>query len=115
MSRQYQPMYDLFTRPVTDIPGIGATIAKRLSGRGVNCLGDLLLHLPKDYLDDRHIVPVNRLTRGDSARICGRIVSRQARGFGRNRQVVLKLADDSGRISLNFFHSGSLLSRRFSE
>jgi len=102
-------MYDLFSRPVTDIAGIGATLAKRLSARGVNCLGDLLLHLPKDYLDDRHIMPVNRLTEGQSARICGRIVSRQARGFGRSRQVVLRVADDSGQISLNFFHSGYMM------
>jgi len=109
LSSQDQPMYDLFSRPVTDIAGIGATIAKRLSARGVNCLGDLLLHLPKDYLDDRHIMPVNRLTEGQSARICGRIVSRQARGFGRSRQVVLRMADDSGQISLNFFHSGYMM------
>lgn len=110
LSCQYQPMYDLFSQPVTNIPGIGATIAKRLAARGVNCLGDLLLHLPKDYLDDRHMTPLNRLTEGVSARVCGRIVSRQARGFGRSRQVVLKLADDSGRIALNFFHSGYMMS-----
>ncbi len=102
-------MYTLFARPLTTIPGIGATLEKRLKGRDVHCLGDLLLHLPKNYLDDRQIVPVNRLVEGESARICGRIVSRQARGFGRSRQVVLKLADDSGQISLNFFHSGYMM------
>jgi len=106
---QYQPMYALFARPLTTIPGIGATLEKRLKARDVHCLGDLLLHLPKTYLDDRHIVPVNSLTEGESARICGRIVSRQAHGFGRSRQVVLKLADDSGQISLNFFHSGYMM------
>jgi len=102
-------MYALFARPLTTIPGIGATLEKRLKGRDVHCLGDLLLHLPKNYLDDRQIVPVNRLVEGESARICGRIVFRQARGFGRSRQVVLKLADDSGQILLNFFHSGYMM------
>jgi len=106
---QYQPMYDLFARPLTVIPGIGATLEKRLAARGVRCLGDLLLHLPKDYLDDRHIQPVDRLTEGVSARICGRILSRQARGYGRKRQVILTLADDSGQITLNFFHSGYMM------
>ncbi|MDQ6997073.1 MAG: ATP-dependent DNA helicase RecG [Mariprofundus sp.] len=94
---------------MTNIPGIGATLEKRLAARGVSCVGDLLLHLPKDYLDDRHIVSIDRIVEGESARICGRIVSRQAHGFGRSRQVVLKLADDSGQIALNFFHSGYMM------
>jgi len=92
------------------IPGIGATLEKRLMARGVSCLGDLLLHLPKDYIDDRHVCSVSQLSEGVSARIQGRIVSRQARGFGRSRQVILMLADDSGQISLNFFHSGYMMS-----
>jgi len=107
---QYQPMYDLFARPLTVIPGIGAALEKRLAARGVRCLGDLLLHLPKDYLDDRHIQPIDRLIEGVSTRICGRVLSRQARGYGRKRQVVLTLADDSGQITLNFFHSGYMMS-----
>jgi len=102
-------MYDLFSRPLTVIPGIGAALEKRLAARGVRCLGDMLLHLPKDYLDDRHIQSVDRLTEGVGARICGRILSRQARGYGRNRQVIITLVDESGKISLNFFHSGYMM------
>ncbi len=107
---QYQPMYELFARPLNMIPGIGATLEKRLISRGIACLGDLLLHVPKDYIDDRHVIPVNQLSEGNSARVQGRIVSRQARGFGRSRQVILTLADDSGSIPLNFFHSGYMMS-----
>jgi len=107
---QDKAMYDFLTQPVTRISGVGAALEKRLVGRGVRSLGDLLLHLPKDYIDDRHTVPVGALHEGESARIIGRIVSKQARGFGRNRQVVIRLADDSGQISLNFFHSGYMMS-----
>jgi len=106
---QYQPMYAFFAKPLTVIPGIGATLEKRLVARGVRCLGDLLLHLPKDYIDDHHIHVISDLRAGESARICGRIVNRSARGFGRSRQVILKLADDSGQIALNFFHSGYMM------
>jgi len=77
--------------------------------RGVRCLGDLLLHLPKQYIDDHHIHAISQLRAGESARICGRIVNRSARGFGRSRQVMLTLADDSGQIALNFFHSGYMM------
>jgi len=99
-------MYDLFAQSLTVIPGIGAALEKRLMKRGICCIGDFLLHLPKDYIDDRFIHSIDQLNEGISARICGRIVSKHARGFGRSRQVMLKLADETGQISLNFFHSG---------
>jgi len=102
-------MYDLFARPLSTLPGIGATLEKRLAGRDVHGVGDLLLHLPKDYIDDRTMQSIGRLTEGASARIQGRIVSRQARGFGRSRNVTLLLADDTGSISLSFFHSGYMM------
>ncbi|MDQ6982440.1 MAG: ATP-dependent DNA helicase RecG [Mariprofundus sp.] len=102
-------MYDLFAQPLTVIPGIGATLEKRLMARGVNSVGDFLLHLPKDYIDDRFVHSIDQLTDGMNARISGRIISKQARGFGRSRQVMIKLADDTGNISLNFFHSGYMM------
>ncbi|OIO74230.1 MAG: ATP-dependent DNA helicase RecG [Zetaproteobacteria bacterium CG1_02_53_45] len=102
-------MYDLFAKSLTVIPGIGGTLEKRLMGRGINCIGDFLLHLPKDYIDDRFVRTINQLGEGMSARICGRIISKHARGFGRSRQVMLKLADETGQISLNFFHSGYMM------
>ena len=103
-------MYDLLSWPLTSISGVGAALEKRLNARGVCCLGDILLHLPKDYIDDSYITPVAQLHEGAGARISGRIISKQARGFGRKRQITIKLADDSGQISLNFFHSGYMMS-----
>ncbi len=102
-------MYDLFAQSIALIPGVGPTLQKRLIARGISCLGDLLLHLPKDYIDDRHIDSIVQLSEGSSARIRGRIVSRQARGYGRSRQVTLNVADDSGQIALSFFHSGYMM------
>ena len=110
MDCYYKAMYDILAQPMTRIAGVGAALEKRFLARGIACLGDLLLHLPKDYIDDRHIAAIGRLQEGESARIIGRVVSKQARGFGRNRQVVIRLADDSGQISLNFFHSGYMMS-----
>jgi len=103
-------MYDLLEQPLTIVPGIGPALEKRLMARGINNIGDLLLHLPKDYTDDRLVKPVAQLIEGETARFNGRIISKQARGFGRSRQVILKLADVTGQISLNFFHSGYMMS-----
>lgn len=96
--------------PLTAVQGIGPGLEKRLLGRGICCLGDLLLHLPRDYLDDRYLQPVASLQPGIPGRIQGRIVQKQARGYGRSRQVVIGLADASGQIRLNFFHSGYMMS-----
>jgi len=104
-------MYAALMRPLTILPGIGGAIEKRLAGRGINCIGDLLLHLPKGYRDDRDIVRIKDLIEGTEARIAGHIIRKSARGFGRNRQVTITLADeDDARITLNFFHSGYMMS-----
>ena len=107
---QDKAMYDILAQPMIRIAGVGAALEKRLLTRGIACMGDLLLHLPKDYVDDRHVSAIAHLQDGVSSRIIGRIISKQARGFGRNRQVMIRLADDSGQISLNFFHSGYMMS-----
>lgn len=102
-------MYQALALPLIAITGVGPALEKRLNKRGLNCLGDLLLHLPKDYLDDRQVQSIDGLQDGVAARIQGQIVHKQARGFGRKRQVIIGLADSSGQIRLNFFHSGYMM------
>ena len=83
---------------------------KRFHARGLFVFGDLLLHLPKRYVDDRQVTPIKELQEGVEARIEARIIQKSARGFGRKRQVTLTLADeDDARITLNFFHSGYMM------
>ncbi len=107
---QDRPMYQSLALPLTAITGIGSALEKRLNKRGLTTMGDLLLHLPKDYLDDRQVQYIDHLQDGLAARIQGQIVNKQARGFGRKRQVIIGLADSSGQIRLNFFHSGYMMS-----
>lgn len=103
-------VYSFLTRPLNLLPGVGSAIEKRLHTRGVSTLGDLLLHLPKRYVDDRQVIPIKALQEGIEARIAGRIIQKSARGFGRKRQVTITLADeDDARITLNFFHSGYMM------
>ncbi|MCF7821690.1 MAG: ATP-dependent DNA helicase RecG [Mariprofundaceae bacterium] len=104
-------MYHSLLKPLNLIPGVGSAIEKRLHARGIGTIGDLLLHFPKGYVDDREIVAIKALAEGVEARIQGRIISKSARGFGRKRQVTITLADgDDARITLNFFHSGYMMS-----
>ena len=108
--RQDEPMYRTLNLPLTTIHGVGPGLEKRLNRRGIQCLGDLLLHLPKDYVDDRQVRAIASLCPGESSRIQGRIVQKQARGYGRSRQVSIGLADTTGQVRLTFFHSGYMMS-----
>jgi len=102
-------IYPALMQPVSQISGIGPALEKKLRARGIECVGDLLLHLPKDYIDDRTVVPIQSLQEGLEARIQGIILRKTARGFGRNRQVSIILADQTGEIALSFFHSGYMM------
>jgi ATP-dependent DNA helicase RecG len=104
-------VYHSLLQPLNLISGVGSAIEKRLHARGINTVGDLLLHFPKGYVDDREIIAIKALSEGVEARIQGRIIRKSARGFGRKRQVTIELVDnDDARITLNFFHSGYMMS-----
>ncbi len=97
-------------QPVSMLPGIGPALERRLAARGILRLGDLLLHLPKAYVDDRVIIPVSRFQEGVEVRTAARVTDLEARGSGRRQQILVHLADENGdRLQLLFFHSRFLL------
>ncbi|RMG90737.1 MAG: ATP-dependent DNA helicase RecG [Zetaproteobacteria bacterium] len=102
-------MYAFLHRPLTDLDGIGSKLASALASQGCHCWGDLLLHVPKRYQDDRKIETIGNLIESREIRLAGCIIDRRAQGIGRKRQVILRLADDHGEISLLFFHSGYMM------
>ncbi len=92
------------------IPGIGPALGKRLASLEIRCVGDLLLLLPKAYIDDRVSIPIRNLQEGVAARTSGRVLKVEASGMGKRRQVIIILGDDSGaQVQLRFFHSPYLL------
>jgi len=103
-------VYDLFFMPINKLSGIGPALEKRLLLRDVKVLGDLLFHLPRAYVDDRQVHTIASLKEAVEARIQGRIVRKNAHGFGRKKQVSIVLADETGEITLNFFHAAYMMS-----
>ncbi len=108
-SGQNNGVYSLLLLPLNKLSGVGPALEKRLAARDVNTLGDLLFHLPRTYIDDRQIHPIATLKEGMEARIQGRIVRKRSHGFGRKKQVSMILADETGDITLNFFHAGYMM------
>jgi len=103
-------MYQALLQDITVIPGVGPALGKRLVSTGIRCVGDLLLLLPKAYLDDRVSIPIRNLQEGVAARTRGRVLKVEATGMGKRRQVMIVLGDDTGaQVQLRFFHSPYLL------
>jgi ATP-dependent DNA helicase RecG len=64
---------------------------------------DLALHLPLRYEDETQIVPIASLADGVTGQVEG-IVSDSKIQFRPRRQLVVKIADDSGDLVLRFLH-----------
>ncbi len=104
-------IYPSFYLPIERIDGIGPVAAKKLQALGYSSVGSLLFHLPKSWVDDRHIKPISELIPKQEARIAGTITSRRSHGFGRKATVHITLADDTGAsIQLSFFHAKYMMS-----
>ena len=64
---------------------------------------DLALHLPLRYEDETRIVPIAQLSDGDTGQVEG-VVTDSRIQFRPRRQLVVKIADDSGDLVLRFLH-----------
>lgn len=89
--------------PCTTLRGVGPQLKARLEKLGLRTVQDLLFHLPSRYEDRTRIVPMRQLRPGDHAVVEGIITEAQVR-FSRRRSLVCALEDNSGSITLRFFH-----------
>ena len=64
---------------------------------------DLALHLPMRYVDETCLTPIGSLRDGDTAQVQGTVVECRVETRTR-RQLVVRLADDSGEIVLRLLH-----------
>ncbi|HEX4525767.1 MAG TPA: ATP-dependent DNA helicase RecG [Gaiellaceae bacterium] len=105
--RGWTPPQRLDSLDVLTLPGVGATLAKRLRTFGIRSVRDLLFHAPRRYESAVDQVPIAKLglTEGEVA-IEGRIVSARARPLrGRRTLVTAIVRDDSGgQVSASFFN-----------
>jgi ATP-dependent DNA helicase RecG len=87
-----------------------ALVKDKLSGpaRALRKLGllrdiDLALHLPMRYIDETRLVPIAHLHDGDTAQVQGTVAESRVDTRGR-RQLVVRLGDDSGELTLRFLN-----------
>jgi ATP-dependent DNA helicase RecG len=90
-------------KPVTVLRGVGDALAERLRALGVHTTQDLLFLLPLRYEDRTRVVPLGELRAGQRAAVEGEVLLTEVVFRGR-RQMLCKIADGSGFLTLRFFY-----------
>ncbi|CAG2159208.1 ATP-dependent DNA helicase RecG [Cupriavidus numazuensis] len=79
----------------------------RLAKMGLRRSVDLVLHLPMRYEDETTLMPIAEAIRrsglGQPAQVEGEVISNEVT-FRPRRQLVVKIADDSGELTLRFLN-----------
>ena len=88
---------------MTTLRGVGEKLRLRLSEIGIYSLEDLLFHFPLRYQDRTRVTPIGALTDQVDAVVQGDVRG-AAVTMGRRRTLVVQIGDDSGLITVRFFH-----------
>lgn len=90
-------------RPITTLKGVGDALADKLARLGVFTVQDLLFLLPLRYEDRTRVVPIGSLRPGDRAVVEAEVELTEI-VFRGKRQLLSRLSDGSGFLTLRFFH-----------
>ncbi|HVC01284.1 MAG TPA: ATP-dependent DNA helicase RecG [Steroidobacteraceae bacterium] len=89
--------------PVTALRGVGEALAQRLRALGIESIQDLLFLLPLRYEDRTRTVALGELRAGQRAAVEGEVQLTEVTFRGR-RQLLCRIADGTGSLTLRFFH-----------
>jgi ATP-dependent DNA helicase RecG len=90
-------------RPVTAMRGVGSALAERLSRLGVTQVQDLLFVLPLRYEDRTSVASIGALVPGMRMAVEGEVQLTEVT-FRRRRQLLCRISDGSGFLTLRFFY-----------
>ena len=86
-----------------DLPSMTAKAQENLATLNINSIYDLLFHLPIRYNDRTRITTIADLTLNTDVQLVGEVFNAKV-VFGRRRMMTATLHDQTGEISLRFFH-----------
>jgi ATP-dependent DNA helicase RecG len=90
-------------RPVTAMRGVGSALAERLQRLGISQVQDLLFVLPLRYEDRTRVWQIGALTPGIRGTVEGEVQLTEV-AYRRRRQMLCRISDGSGFLTLRFFH-----------
>jgi len=89
--------------PLTSLKGIGPALAKKLEKLGLFRIDDLLFLLPFRYEDRTQLVRIGALVAGRRCLVSGEVLLAEVAFRGR-RNLLVRISDGSGQMTLRFFH-----------
>lgn len=93
----------LESRSITSLKGVGPKLAEKLQRLKITTLQDLFFHLPHRYQDRTRIASIGHCRIGDACVIQGSIENTHV-VFHKRRSMLCKIKDDTGTLTLRFFH-----------
>src|SRR3954462_125192 len=90
-------------RPVASLRGVGPALAEKLEKLGVTQVQDLLFVLPTRYEDRTQVVEIGAVRHGMRAVVEGEVQLTEV-AYRRRRQLLCRIADGSGSLTLRFFY-----------
>jgi len=91
---------------IQDLPGITPKAIENLAKLNIVTIFDLLFHLPLRYNDRTVITKICDITCNNELQVIGQVYNAKV-VFGHRRMMTVTLIDDTGEISLRFFHFSS--------
>ena len=88
---------------VDELKGVGPKMVENLAKLGIEKVQDLLFHLPLRYQDRTRIYPIGSTQHGQEVMIQG-VVEHSEIVFRRRRMMLCTISDNTGSITLRFFH-----------
>ncbi|UTW44455.1 ATP-dependent DNA helicase RecG [bacterium SCSIO 12696] len=89
--------------PVTVLHGVGQAFADKLYKLNIRTVQDVLFHLPLRYTDRTRISPIGGLQPFSDVVVEGEIKGTDI-VFGKRRSLVCRIQDNTGTLTLRFFH-----------
>jgi ATP-dependent DNA helicase RecG len=88
------------------VKGVGPKRAEQLARRRLVTAEDILFHLPFRYEDRRSMTSIAKLVPGSEATVAAEIaaIGTARGGYGRRRILEAKASDESGVLTLTWFH-----------
>jgi ATP-dependent DNA helicase RecG len=93
----------LLSNDLTDLKGVGPALAKKLEKLGLHRVEDLLFLLPLRYEDRTQLVRIGALMAGSRCLVSGEVLLSEVAFRGR-RNLLVRISDGSGQLTLRFFH-----------
>jgi len=87
---------------ITNLKGVGPSMAEKLAKVGLISVQDLLFHLPNRYEDRTRVTSIRDCFPGVFTNIVGEITGSQIIN-GKRRMLVVTIQDGSGTVNLRFF------------